>query len=135
MTHVPNTGPRSTNSNIVRGFTASGRHPRVQRKQTCLWLALVLLASAVGVAEAKHVRASGGWWSQIGANLVVNGEGLGSWVAMSADGDTVIVSAGGHARVFTRAGAEWQQLGSDIDGGPVAMSADGLTVIIGHPSG
>ena len=92
------------------------------------------------------------FWSQLGTDI--DGENpfdaSGRAVAMSADGSTVIIGApnnggasldSGHARVFSFDGADWNQMGDDIDGeatldgsgAAVAMSADGKTVVIGAP--
>jgi hypothetical protein len=78
------------------------------------------------------------------------GDGSGRSVAMSADGETVIIASpfndgsgtlAGHARIFDWDGTSWVQRGADIDGDApfdqsgwsVGMSADGDTVIIGAP--
>ncbi len=94
---------------------------------------------------------SSGLWSQQGTKLVgtgaVGGAQQGSSVAISADGDTVIVAGladntyAGAAWVFTRSGGVWSQqgaklVGSDAVGGAwqgtsVAISADGNTAIVG----
>ena len=70
-------------------------------------------------------------------------------IALSADGDTLIVSGPnlleedqlGHVRVWRFDGADWVQLGTDIIGetlddafgASVAASADGETVVVGVP--
>ena len=70
-------------------------------------------------------------------------------IALSADGDTLIVSGPnlleedqlGHVRVWRFDGADWVQLGTDIIGetlddafgASVAASADGETVVVGAP--
>jgi len=89
---------------------------------------------------------------QVGADI--DGEAAGDqagWsVAMSSDGNTVVIGAllsdgagsnSGHARVYGWDGAAWVQVGADIDGEAandqsgysVAMSSDGSTVIVGAP--
>ena len=89
---------------------------------------------------------------QVGADI--DGEAAGDqagWsVAMSSDGNTVVIGAllsdgagsnSGHARVYGWDGAAWVQVGADIDGEAandqsgysVAMSSDGSTVVIGAP--
>mmetsp|Transcript_59395 Transcript_59395/g.70808 ORF Transcript_59395/g.70808 Transcript_59395/m.70808 type:complete len:92 (+) Transcript_59395:121-396(+) len=67
---------------------------------------------------------------------------------MSSDGNTLAIGApynngngfwSGHVRVYTFDGADWTQIGSDIDGEEsydasgysVAMSSDGNTLAIG----
>jgi hypothetical protein len=105
------------------------------------------------------VHAAAAQFIQQGNKLVGSDAGgaaqQGTSVALSADGNTAIVGACGDAtnlgyvvigaaRVFTRTGGVWSQLGSKLVGtgarGPnavqgfsVAMSADGTTGIIGGP--
>jgi hypothetical protein len=94
---------------------------------------------------------SGGVWSQQGSKLVgtgaVGGAQQGSSVAISADGNTVIVGGFadnlgiGAAWVFTRSGEVWSQQGSKLvgtgavgspaQGFSAAISADGNTAIVG----
>ena len=99
---------------------------------------------------------SGGVWSQQGTKLVGAGAvstsndlGQGISVAISADGNTVIVgglqdSAGtGAAWVWTRTGGIWSQQGTKLvgtgaagtaeQGQSVSLSADGNTAIVGGP--
>jgi len=96
----------------------------------------------------------GGTWLQRGSDIdgEAIGDRFGSSVAMSADGNTVIIGAlyndgggvdAGHARVFgwDRGSAVWVQRGADIDGEAagdlsgeaVAMSAGGNIIAIGAP--
>jgi len=104
--------------------------------------------------DSGHVqvyRLVGNTWTQLGGDMV--GEAAydrsGSAVDLSADGNTVIIGAGGndgaasdagHARVYRFDGTAWTQLGADIDGeavgdrsarNAVGISADGHTVVIG----
>ena len=99
-----------------------------------------------------YVR-SGGVWSQQGAKLVGTGAVgsaiQGSSVAVSADGNTVVVggkqdnSSRGAAWVYVRSGGVWSQqgaklVGTDAVGTPqqgqsVALSADGNTAVVGGP--
>ena len=99
-----------------------------------------------------YVR-SGARWTQQGRKLIGTGAignaGQGMSVALSADGNTLIVGGPednrgtGAAWVFTRSGGAWTQqgdklVGSDLIGTPsagtsVALSADGNTAIIGGP--
>lgn len=92
-----------------------------------------------------------GVWSQLGAKLVgtgaVGGAAQGHSVALSADGNTAVVSgprdngSGGAAWVFARNGANWIQQGNKLvgsgatgsarQGSSVALSADGNTAIVG----
>ena len=94
---------------------------------------------------------SGGVWSQQGSKLVGTGAvgdaGQGYSVAISADGNTAIVSGvadnslAGATWVFTRSGGVWSQQGSKLVGSDavgsafqgysVAVSADGNTAIVG----
>jgi hypothetical protein len=94
---------------------------------------------------------SGGVWSQQGSKLVGTGAvgdaGQGYSVALSADGNTAIVSGvadnslAGATWVFTRSGGVWSQQGSKLVGSgavgaafqgySVAVSADGNTAIVG----
>ena len=95
---------------------------------------------------------SAGDWAQIGSNI--DGEAeydySGFYVDTSSDGLTVAIGArendgngvkSGHVRVYRNSGkpgADWIQLGADIDGetaydesGHVAISSDGLIVAVG----
>jgi hypothetical protein len=93
---------------------------------------------------------SAGVWSQQGTKLVGTGAtgsaGQGSSVALSADGDTLVVggpgdnSGAGAVWVWTRSGGVWTQQGGKLVGtgatgsagqGNVALSADGNTLIVG----
>jgi hypothetical protein len=91
-------------------------------------------------------------WSQQGPKLVGSGAPQGAaWgrsVAVSADGDTVVVggplgdTGRGAARVFTRSGGAWSQKGNTLVGGAVtqyfgaavSVSADGSTFLVGAPT-
>lgn len=93
---------------------------------------------------------SSGSWRQEGPKLTglgsVGAAGLGSAVALSADGNTALVSgsaddsARGAVWVFTRSGGIWSQQGTKLQvpirisgafGVSVALSADGNTAIVG----
>jgi len=94
---------------------------------------------------------SGGVWSQQGDKLVgtgaVGSAGQGGSVALSTDGNTVLVGGSGDssgigaAWVFQRSGGIWAQQGNKLvgtgsagaakQGGAVALSADGSTAIVG----
>jgi hypothetical protein len=108
---------------------------------------------AAGFAGAVWVFVrSQGAWSQQGPKLTAAGSGVfGDSVALSADGNTALIGAGGTgaagaAWVFTRSGSTWTQqaeltpddavatpgLGVAF-GSSVALSADGNTALIGGP--
>jgi hypothetical protein len=95
---------------------------------------------------------NGDTWSQQGDKLVTNdptvGSGLGTSLALSADGTTVLIGGAfdnnyfGAAWVFTRNGGSWTQQGSKLvgsdaqgpgvfQGGAVALSTDGNTALVG----
>jgi antibiotic biosynthesis monooxygenase (ABM) superfamily enzyme len=97
---------------------------------------------------------SGGVWTQQGSKLVGSGNsgpaGQGSSIALSADGNTMIVSGPndnsgvGAAWVFTRSGGVWTPGGTKLplgtgavgnagQGTSVALSGDGDTAIVGGP--
>jgi hypothetical protein len=99
-----------------------------------------------------YVR-SNGTWVQQGGKLTANdavgasvGEGLS--VAISADGNTVVVGGPGNgssgaAWVYFRANGQWSQQGSKLVGsgaignasqGRVAISSDGNTILVGGPA-
>jgi hypothetical protein len=91
---------------------------------------------------------SGSTWAQQGPKLIaVGGTGIGSSVALSADGNT-LASGGyidnnnsGAVWIFTRSGSNWTQQGIKLTGGgnvgaayqgkTVALSADGNTLASG----
>ncbi len=103
----------------------------------------------VGAAWVFTRSASG--WAQDGPKLTPDDASgnilFGSAVALSADGDTALVSGTGDeggigaAWVFARSGATWTQQGSKLTpsdatvnnafGGSVALSADGDTALVG----
>jgi len=76
---------------------------------------------------------SEGVWAQQGSKLFpAGGGGVGSSVALSADGNTAVV--GGSATwVFTRLRGAWSQQGGELvgTGTSVALSADGDTAAVG----
>lgn len=93
---------------------------------------------------------SGSTWTQQGERLTpsgaASGDGAGSGVALSGDGNTAIVGSrrankfAGAAAVFTRSGSVWSQqaalAGAATAGGfgaSVAISSDGTTALIGSP--
>ena len=105
-----------------------------------------------GTGAAWVFTRSGGVWSQQGDKLVGAGTGPGTGqaksVAISADGDTVIVGGPndstniGAAWVYTRSGEAWTQRGKLVgtggvgyvaQGTSVAISEDGSAIIVGGP--
>ncbi len=110
------------------------------------------LGNGEDAGHARVYRLIGSTWIQVGGDI--DGEAADDWfgfsVAMSSDGNTVIVGApynngagnsAGQARVYRFDGSTWAQVGGDIDGEAaeddsgtsVAMSSDGNTVIVGAP--
>ena len=99
---------------------------------------------------ARVFRLEDNTWGQLGQNIYGETEfdNLGTAVAISDDGDAVIVGSPGHgiergsARIYQLTGNDWQQVGNTIDGEApgdgaaraVAMSADGRSVAIGSAS-
>ena len=92
---------------------------------------------------------SGGPWIQQGPKLVgwdvpIPTESQGTFVAISADGNTIVEGGVGGAWVFTRSSGVWaQRVGKIISSGnspPVyafpsgAISGDASTVLVGQPS-
>jgi len=102
--------------------------------------------------DTGHVRVferSGSTWTQIGSDIngEAEGDNSGAEVSLSADGNTVAISApnndgsasnAGHVRIYTLSNDEWILASADIDGesasdfgGNVSLSADGLRVAVG----
>ncbi len=108
-------------------------------------------ADTANAGAAWVFTRSGGVWSQQGAKLVgagaVGAASQGNSVAISADGNTVIIggnndnSGAGATWVFTRSGGVWTQQGGKLvgsgaagaanQGTSVALSADGNTALVG----
>jgi hypothetical protein len=106
-----------------------------------------------GVGAVWIFTRSGGVWSQVGSKLVASGAmanaGVGTSVALSADGTTLIVGApadnasNGGIFVFTQSGGVWTQQGGELlasdavepadQGTSVAVSSDGNTFVEGGP--
>jgi|GEM_PF-6927371 len=106
-----------------------------------------------GGFENGHVRVyqnAAGTWTQIGQDI--DGENgldqFGNSVALNADGSIVAIGArynddnggnAGHVRIYQNIGANWTQIGQDIDGeasgdelgSSVSLSDDGSIVAIG----
>ena len=109
-------------------------------------LALCVAALVAGLSPLGAQVATP-FWGQVGADLEgeAGGDSFGGAVAISDDGNTIIIGATGpfggtgYVRIYRLAGNTWTQLGSDIEGiddgddfgGAVVISADGHTVIIG----
>ena len=108
----------------------------------------VALVSSLGPAAAQT---GGATFNQLGQDIdgEATGDESGTSVAMSADGNTVVIGSPegetfsfGHARVFRLNGGNWVQLGQTIVGDTafddsafaVDISADGNTVAIGAPN-
>jgi len=101
--------------------------------------------------ETGQVRVytlTNGTWTQTGTDIdgQAAGGNSGNSVAMSADGDRIIIgepfnNGKGLVRVYTLTNGTWTQTGTDIEGQAagdnlgysVAMSADGNRIIIGEP--
>jgi hypothetical protein len=103
------------------------------------------------VGAAWAFTRSGSTWEQQGPKLTGAGEigtgEFGAGVALSADGNTAVISGGGDngavgaAWAFTRSGSTWAQQGEKLTGGGevgsghfgfrVALSEDGNTALIG----
>jgi hypothetical protein len=104
-----------------------------------------------GVGAAWVFTRTGANWTQQGRKLQAKGEqgsaAFGGGVALSADGDTALISAEhdnndiGAAWIFNRTGSIWSQHGSKLTatgetgnaffGKTVALSADGTLALIG----
>jgi hypothetical protein len=109
--------------------------------------------NTASVPNAGHVRIldwGGTTWNQVGQDIdgEAAGDQFGWWVAISANGNRVVIGAGrndgggtdsGHVRVLDWNGTTWNQLGQDIDGEAavdrfgysVDISANGNRVAIG----
>ena len=100
--------------------------------------------------HARVYRFDGSAWIQLGDDIdgEAAGDQSGFSVDMNNDGDTVVIGArrndgngsdSGHARIYQFDGADWIQLGTDINGERygdnagvgVAMNGEGNTVIVG----
>ncbi len=115
-----------------------------------------LVGAPTGNGEAGAVwvfTRTGSTWTQQAELLPKSGEEVGNGqfgasVALSADGNTVLVGApasagGGAVWVFTRSGSTWAQQGEKITGAEqsagsefgrsVALSAEGDTAVVGAP--
>ncbi|MCK0114797.1 T9SS type A sorting domain-containing protein [Gelidibacter sp. F63206] len=102
-----------------------------------------LTSSGAGVISVYAFNGTD--WVQKGQEILgVANEGIGREVAISADGNIIAYSAlntskTGQVKVFTYNGAQWTQLGSDMDGensndsfgSSLSMSANGTILAIG----
>jgi hypothetical protein len=106
-----------------------------------------------GVGAVWIFTRSGGVWTQLGSKLVASGAGagagVGTFVALSTDGNTLIAGApsdnggNGGVFVFTQSGGVWTQQGAELlgsaavgtagQGTTVAVSSDGNTLVEGGP--
>ena len=100
-----------------------------------------------GAAYTRIYSWDGATWNQLGSDIDCEeaGDGWGGMgVSLSGDGQTVVIGLpgnddAGHTRVYHWDGADWNQLGGDIDGeaagdgsgDKVVISSDGGTVAIG----
>ncbi|MBI1312449.1 hypothetical protein GC176_14250 [bacterium] len=97
-------------------------------------------------------RHDGTAWIQLGADIFgeATGDLSGTAISLSSDGNVLAIGApkndgngadSGHVRVYSFDGANWSQIGTDIDGknsgdwsgSSVSLSADGHRVAIGSP--
>lgn len=105
---------------------------------------------------AGHVRIFdfvNGMWQQVGATIYgeSSNDQSGGSVDISADGQTVIIgskkasnggSGSGQARIFKYDGANWSQVGTNIEGNflqgalgeSVSINSNGSIVAVGHPN-
>ena len=103
--------------------------------------------------DAGHVRVyelDGTTWTQVGADIDGEDEGdrFGRAVALSADGNKVVIGAytnnatgedAGHARVYELVSGNWTQMGEDIDGSApgdwfgLAVDIAGDRIVVGAP--
>jgi len=108
--------------------------------------------SNVGTGAVWVFTRSNGLWGQQGNKIVGSGAAdlsqQGSAIALSADGNTLIVGAPGDGGtgatwVFSRANGAWSQVGAKLvgtggagyrQGASVSLSGDGNTAIVGDPS-
>ncbi|MDC3346285.1 T9SS type A sorting domain-containing protein [Schleiferiaceae bacterium] len=102
-----------------------------------------------------HVRIyeySAGSWVQLGSDIDgdAGGDGLGTSVALSADGSTIAVGGpgnstngygAGHIKIFNYSSGSWIQLGNDIEGEAgerlgesISLSGNGSIVAVGAPN-
>lgn len=148
----------STNTWIRMGNIIFG--PSFQETGTSISLSDDGLTVAVGAPDlyttgrsagfARVYQFNGSTWVKVGADMVGEtlDDGFGTSVALSGDGNTIIVGApnnssngtsSGHARLFEFNGSAWIQIGSDFDGEAagdnfgtsVAISNDGDMIAIG----
>src|SRR5271165_5271939 len=110
-------------------------------------------ADDAGGGAAWVFTRSGAAWTEQGEKLTGSGEAgggaFGRSVALSSDGNTALIGAGGDdvgvgaAWVFTRSGAAWSQQGKKLTGSgeagggafgrSVALSSNGTAALIGGP--
>ena len=108
-----------------------------------------------GGYRSGHVRVyewSGSAWTQIGSDIdgEASSDNSGWSVSLSSDGSRIAIGArynggaggqAGHVRIYDWLGADWSQVGDDIDGEDnadrsgwsVSLSSDGGRVAIGAP--
>lgn len=117
-------------------------------------LAVGAPVDAGGLGAVLIYTRSGSTWTQQGAKLLptgfIGGAGFGSGVALSSDGNTLVVGGNrdntdvGAAWIFVRSGSTWTGQGSKLvgsgssgqsgQGTSVSISGDGNTVAVGGPN-
>ena len=119
---------------------------RLRRRWWCLLVAIV--AVSIVALPGVAVGQPGPTWAPVGEEITGDRFTTDA-VATSSDGTTIAIGSlnedtevgdhSGRARVFRFDGAQWNQLGADINGqnafdragSSVALSADGNTIVIG----
>ncbi|PLX09641.1 MAG: hypothetical protein C0596_01070 [Marinilabiliales bacterium] len=136
-------------------FDYSGQAISLNSDATVIAIGSKFNKGAISPDSPGHVRVyelSGGNWVQKGPDIdgVADDDAFGTSVALSDDGNTLIVgipgessvaSSNGQAIVYEYSGGVWVQKGNSITGAAayatygqsVDISADGNTVIIGTP--
>lgn len=112
---------------------------------------LIMAQSELGNDLVRVFNWSGTAWSQYGTDIngQAVGEGFGNDIALSDDGETIVVGApmnadnglfAGHAAIFDLTGGTWNRRGLAIEGAAgdfagttVDISEDGDVVAIGYP--
>lgn len=115
-------------------------------------IAVSAIAANSSAGQVKVYEWSGSAWIQKGTYMAGNASSseFGTSVAMSADGNTIVVGASkddqaasnaGQVKVFEWSGTDWVQKGSSLNGDAandafgqsVDISYDGNTIVIGAP--
>lgn len=95
-----------------------------------------------GAGQVRVYELVAGVWTQLGGDIdgiaALNGDNLGTTLALSADGNRLIATAPSQsgAKIFSYAAGAWTQTGASIADGAralgVALSADGHTAAVGY---